>query len=250
MTSRRNLLAALASILTWAGSGLAADLPASESQFRQELNLGEYGNVSYRDSNAEDIGYDAFRASVASGKRFAIKMDPRNDTAVVAIMNEPVAASEDTSPGSALVDLDGRAVELRPSIGRPMVMNFFFAACPPCIAETPALNAFAKQNPHIDVIAVTFDSPGVARRFVERRGFTWRIVPDARSFIDKARVSSYPTFAYFGKDGKLQGISPGSEVAGDGGMTAAKLERWLRKLEQRTRRLSIAASGPQANLTE
>ena len=49
----------------------------------------------------------------------------------------------------------------------------------------------------MNFLAVTFDEPQVARAFVARYKFRWRVVPDAREFIDRMRVKQYPMMALF-----------------------------------------------------
>ena len=57
----------------------------------------------------------------------------------------------------------------------------------------------------MNFLAVTFDAPEEARAFVARYKFRWRIVPDAREFIDRMRVKHYPTMALFDANGRLLG---------------------------------------------
>jgi hypothetical protein len=44
---------------------------------------------------------------------------------------------------------------------------------------------------------------------VDRYKFHWRVVPDARSLIDRIRVKSYPTMALFDANGRLLGTRSG-----------------------------------------
>jgi len=41
------------------------------------------------------------------------------------------------------------AAILAANAGRPAVVNFWSITCPPCLAEMPALKAFAEQNPSV-----------------------------------------------------------------------------------------------------
>ena len=49
--------------------------------------------------------------------------------------------------------------------GRLTLLNFFFADCSRCIAEVPTLNAYARQHPEVQVLAVTFDDAEIAKKF-------------------------------------------------------------------------------------
>ena len=46
-------------------------------------------------------------------------------------------------------------------------------------------------------------SAPVARAFVDRYKFRWRVVPDARDFIDRMKVKQYPMMALFDANGRL-----------------------------------------------
>ncbi len=77
--------------------------------------------------------------------------------------------------------------------GKPTLINFYFATCVPCILEVEPLNDSPRRARSMNFLAVTFDEPAVARAFVKRYKFRWRVVPDAQEFIDRVRVKQYPT---------------------------------------------------------
>ena len=112
-------------------------------------------------------------------------------------------------PPFDLKDLDGKRVTAASLKGKPTLINFFFSTCVPCILEVKPLNGFAAQRPQINFLAVTFDEADVARAFVNRFDFRWRIVPDARDFVDRVRVKNYPMMALFDANGRLLGTRRG-----------------------------------------
>jgi hypothetical protein len=88
-------------------------------------------------------------------------------------------------------------------------VSFFFSTCVPCILEVKPLNRFAAARPQMNFLAVTFDEPAEARDFVKRHGLRWRVVADAREFIERMRVKQYPLMALFDADGRLLGTRLG-----------------------------------------
>jgi thiol-disulfide isomerase/thioredoxin len=239
MEALMKILIGLCIALTWAASWAAP--PLGEQQFRDQMGLDEYKEVTYQDASGASIDYQKFREIVQGGKGFSMMKNPHAGTARVQIRDrspEPLAPPQtgellkvkrgDPLPERSLSDLEGRVVQLQARDGRPLLLNFFFAACPPCIAEIPALNQFAKDHPQIEVLAVTFDDPATARKFIAKRGFKWPIVADGKPFFDKLGLNTYPVFAYVGKDGKLQGAAQGSTIGGQE-FTADKLDAWIRK---------------------
>jgi hypothetical protein len=79
----------------------------------------------------------------------------------------------------------------------------------PCILEVAPINKFAAARPQMNFLAVTFDEADVARDFVKRYGLRWRVVPDARDFIDRVRIKQYPVMVLFDAKGHLLGMKQG-----------------------------------------
>lgn len=52
----------------------------------------------------------------------------------------------------------------------PVLVNFWGRDCPPCVAELPRIEAFAKAHPQWTVLLVSTDAPAEAREFVQRHG--------------------------------------------------------------------------------
>lgn len=71
-------------------------------------------------------------------------------------------------PGKPVPDfqlslLSGQQVTLASYRGRVLVLNFWASWCPPCVEETPALNALARQLPsNVAVLGVSIDEDPVA----------------------------------------------------------------------------------------
>ena len=131
-------------------------------------------------------------------------------------------------PPFELRDLAGKPVNVASLRGKPTLINFYFAECVPCILEVGPLNRFAAGRPGMNFLAVTFDEAAVARAFVARYKFRWRVVPDAREFIDRVRVKQYPTMALFDENGRLLGTRRGGvrdEL--EAATVAPQLARWV-----------------------
>jgi cytochrome oxidase Cu insertion factor (SCO1/SenC/PrrC family) len=112
--------------------------------------------------------------------------------------------------------------------GKPTLINFFFSNCVPCILESKPLSEFAEARPHMNFLAVTFDEPDVARAFAKRFDFRWRIVPDARDFIDRVRVKNYPMMALFDAHGRLLGTRKGgARDELEAANVNPQLQRWM-----------------------
>jgi len=68
--------------------------------------------------------------------------------------------------------LDGSRFVRASAISGPVLLNFWSADCPPCVAELPRLQAFALAHPQWTVLLVSTDSPAVAREFLATRALS------------------------------------------------------------------------------
>src|SRR5437867_4106363 len=57
----------------------------------------------------------------------------------------PAALAGREAPDFELADPTGRKVSLRSLRGRPILLNFWIANCPPCEKEAPSLEDLARQ---------------------------------------------------------------------------------------------------------
>ncbi len=121
------------------------------------------------------------------------------------------AASEDAEPLDAAPDFDlplfananhaaGDTFTLSELEGRPVVLNFWFPSCPPCVAEMPDLEASFQEHKDaglafIGVQLVGVDSEQNGQEFVDRLGVTYALGPDRDGEIafQKYEVQGFPT---------------------------------------------------------
>jgi len=224
--------------------------PASftESDFRATLGAADTVRLSYRGLDCQPLGFEAFaRAMGETGVHSDIERAVDGTAITVTVRRRggnicsspypPVAEL----PPFRLRDLSGKAVNAASLKGKPTLINFYFAECVPCILEVGPLNSFAAGRPGMNFLAVTFDEAAVARAFVARYKFHWRVVPEAREFIDRVRVKQYPTMALFDESCRLLGTRRGGvrdEL--EAATVAPQLARWVDGLL----RASKTASAP------
>jgi cytochrome oxidase Cu insertion factor (SCO1/SenC/PrrC family) len=134
-------------------------------------------------------------------------------------------------PPFDLQDLAGKRVTSTSLKGKPTLVSFFFSTCVPCILEVDPINHFAATRPQMNFLAVTFDEAEVAQSFVKRFGLRWRVVPDARDFIDRMRVKQYPLMALFDAQGRLLGTRRGgARDELEAANVEPQLQRWVEGL--------------------
>ena len=86
------------------------------------------------------------------------------------------------APELAGTSIDGRDVRLSALGGHWVLVNFFATWCTPCLREHPELVTFTQRHRargDASVVAVIWDDDADAvRRFFERQGGDWPVIPD------------------------------------------------------------------------
>ena len=109
--------------------------------------------------------------------------------------SDRIVEAGQSAPSFKLVTESGRTVTPRAFGGKLLVVNFWATWCPPCVEETPSLNAMASQlgREGVVVVGVSVDRNERAyRAFLERMKIGFETTRDA-----DAKVSaSFGTFKY------------------------------------------------------
>lgn len=214
---------------------VAAVEPLTEDAFRANMGFAPGTPLTYRNLDCAVVAFDAFAKQMEQdGAHADLDRAPDGNavTFTVRLRGRPRCAAPYPPithlPEFDLRDLGGKRVSSAGLRGKPTLVNFYFAACVPCIREVQPLNEFAAARPGMNFLAVTFDDRETARKFVDRYGFRWRVLPDARELIDRIRVKNYPMVALFDAQGRLLGTKTGGakdelEAANVG----PQLARWM-----------------------
>jgi len=112
-------------------------------------------------------------------------------------------------PEFELLTMDGELINNESFKGKITVINFWFAACPPCIAEIPGLNTVSKKySPdEVSFIAASTDSYDEMERFLKKKGsFGFEIAPNASDIFFKTFhiQSGFPTTIIVDEEGIIQ----------------------------------------------
>ena len=78
-----------------------------------------------------------------------------------------------------LVSLSGPDRRAPEFTGRATLLNFWRTWCMPCRRELPAIAAFAKAYPEVQVVGISYqDDVGEAKAFAKQAGATWPSIVD------------------------------------------------------------------------
>jgi peroxiredoxin len=229
------MAAGIAGLMVSVGALAADPAPPTEAAFRAALGVAPGVNVFYRNLDCSPMAYDAFTEAMrAEGVKSGVERAIDGSSVTVTVRRpggnacpSPYAPVTGMPPFD-LRDLAGKRVTPASLKGKPTLINFYFAQCVPCILEVGPINGYAAKHPEMNFLAVTFDEASVAREFVARYRFRWRVVPDARDFIDRMMVKQYPLMALFDAQGRLLGTRPGGVRDELEAVTVApQLARWV-----------------------
>ena len=130
-------------------------------------------------------------------------------------------ASADAAPDFALTLFGtetrqaGETLRLSDLAGKPVVLNFWFPSCPPCVAEMPEFervyqNHKADGVEFVGVQLVGIDTAQDGQNFVNEVGVTYALGPDEDDIITKYQVNGFPMTVFIDQEQnivrKWQGI--------------------------------------------
>ena len=104
----------------------------------------------------------------------------------------------------------GDTISLSQFAGQPVVLNFWFPSCPPCVAEMPDFEqAYQKFKPDgvqfIGVQLLGFDTVEDGQKFVKKLGVNYLLGPDSQGestgdIVRNYRIAGFPTTVFIDRD--------------------------------------------------
>lgn len=138
---------------------------------------------------------------------FQLKKTTDNDKKVMS--QKPIKGMDSnligkSAPNYTMVDLNGNTISSENTKGKVVVLNFWFAACKPCIDEIPELNEVYKKykkNPNVIFASITFEKLKKVNSFLEKYPLKYPVVADAKEVCDIFKITGYPTNIIIDKEG-------------------------------------------------
>lgn len=121
-------------------------------------------------------------------------------------------------PKFALKDLNGKTLKLEDFKGKPMVINFWFTSCPPCVMEMPELNRIKSLPEYSDVsfLAITFDNKDKVKKFLTKKQFDFIHLVNAKEYCEYF-TTDYPINLFVDKNGIVTDLQGGMPMQVDEG---------------------------------
>lgn len=108
-------------------------------------------------------------------------------------------------PDFNLKDIKGNIIRLKDIKGKPIVINFWFASCLPCIAEMTTLNELKEKYNNSDVVflSMTFETKSTVLRFLKQHQFNFTPISDAKDYCEMM-TQLYPLTLFVDKQGIIK----------------------------------------------
>ena len=104
----------------------------------------------------------------------------------------------------------GETIQLSQFAGEPIVLNFWFPSCPPCVAEMPDFEkAYQKRKGDglrmIGIQLLGLDTAEDGQNFVQKLGVNYMLGPDLQEdgsgeILKNYRIQGFPTTIFIDKD--------------------------------------------------
>ncbi|EFZ37634.1 putative phage head-tail adaptor [Hoylesella oralis ATCC 33269] len=116
----------------------------------------------------------------------------------------------DKVPRFEVKDIEGNSYTEGNTAGKPLVLNFWYTGCGPCIREMPEISKWLAAVPDARYLAVTYNKKDEIMDIVTRQGFKFKQVAADRQLNEIFKVKSFPTTVLIDKKGIIRMIMYGT----------------------------------------
>lgn len=164
------------------------------SKLMDLMKTGEWALEGVKDADG-NLEYVQLRKASNDQKRKMAEMPKETD---------PTDLIGKKAPKFSVKDINGNMISSQEIEGKVLVLNFWFIACSPCVAEIPELNKVYqkyKDNSNVVFASITFDGQEQVKSFLKKRPINYPVIPDARNISNLFNISSFPTNIVIDKEG-------------------------------------------------
>ncbi len=98
------------------------------------------------------------------------------------------------APKFEIVDMEGNNITSENTKGKPVLLNFWFTTCPPCIKEIPALNRiYKKYKDQVVFASISRDWKEKVLKFEEKHPIDMPVSVVSQNNIDTFNINGFPT---------------------------------------------------------
>ncbi|CAA6825323.1 MAG: Unknown protein [uncultured Aureispira sp.] len=115
-------------------------------------------------------------------------------------------------PAILVKTLKGKTYDLSKMQGKIVLLNFWFAACKPCITEISSFNELQDKykSKNLVILSVGTDKKEVAKKVVDEKNMRYAVVADRKDIAEQMEVSTYPTSFLIDRKGIIRQVFIGA----------------------------------------
>ncbi len=115
------------------------------------------------------------------------------------------------APNFTLENVDGKKVSLTDYRGKTVIVNFWATWCVPCRTEMPAIDAVARADPNVVVLAVDVtEGEDPVRDYAQKLGLSFTPLLDTSGQVTTLyHVNALPSSFFIGPDGMIRAMNVG-----------------------------------------
>lgn len=132
----------------------------------------------------------------------------------------------------SVTDTEGHRWSNETTLGKPLLINFWYTGCGPCIREMPELSGWTDAYPEVNFLAVTWNTQEEIQKIVDRQGFRFHQVAGDKTLWEMFAVKQTPTTVLIDKEGIVRKVVIGTNQQKRDAMAAALKELAGREHEQ------------------
>lgn len=197
------------------------ELPASldEVNYTMKIIKNEFGETVFKIHSQSVLSEDDKRYAIDNSKvlhQEAFLKAIQNDTTKTKLyVRAQTISPESLKPGDKLLpfkskDTAGKVWSDKNTVGKPLVLNFWYTGCGPCIKEMPELNKWIDSYPNVNYLAVTWDKPEQIAGIIKRRNFKFPQIANDNVLRKMFAIQVTPTFVLVDKQGVVRKIMLGT----------------------------------------
>lgn len=179
-------------------------------KFINLMNSGEWMVDPVNDNNGKPLYVQMRKATKEEKETLSLQLNESSNRLDDFFDNSDLIGKK--VPEFKFTDLNGNKISTENTKGKVVVLNFWFAACKPCIAEIPDLNkVYYKYKDNKDVVfaSITFDKKEKAESYLKKYAFKYPTVANSIEISRLFNVSSYPTNIVIDKNGNYANLIKG-----------------------------------------
>jgi len=115
-------------------------------------------------------------------------------------------------PSIVVKSLKGKTYDLSKMQGKIVLLNFWFAACKPCITEISSFNELQDKykSKNLVILSVGTDKKEIAQKVVDEKKMRYAVVADRKDVAEQMEVSTYPTSFLIDRKGIIRQVFIGA----------------------------------------